>query len=96
MPAPVLAFPSAGPERLVDDRLDRTRATAASHAAAKASVYLLGIAGKLLRSADGVADIVVADDVAGTDNHGARRIFRKDIGFDIEVGSTKQKEKWLF
>jgi hypothetical protein len=30
---------------------------------------LLGAAGKVLRTLDGTADIVVAKDVAGTDDH---------------------------
>ena len=72
MHASVLAFARAGAERLVDDRLDRARATAACGAAAKATINLLGVARKFIRGADGVANILVADDVAGTDDHGTR------------------------
>ena len=59
----------ASAERLVDNGLDGARASAAFGAAAEAAVDLLGIARKVFRGADGVADIVVAEDVAGTDNH---------------------------
>src|SRR5437016_4951811 len=74
MLASVAALARAGAERLVDDRLDRARATAACRAAPKATVNLLGVARKFVGGADGVADILVADDVAGTDDHGTRGI----------------------
>jgi hypothetical protein len=60
---------SAGTERLVDDGLDSARAAAAFGAATEAAVNLLGIARKAFGSIDGVTDIVVAKDVAGTNNH---------------------------
>ena len=69
VPASGMAGLGAGPEGLVDDGLDGARASAAFGAAAEAAVDLLGIARKVFRGADGVADIVVAEDVAGTDNH---------------------------
>ena len=59
----------AGAQRLVDDGLDGARAAAAFGAAAEAAVDLLGIARKSIRGADSTADIVVAKDVTGTDNH---------------------------
>jgi hypothetical protein len=59
----------AGAQRLVDDGFDGARAPAAFGAAAEAAVNLLGIARKSIRGADSTADIVVAEDVAGTDNH---------------------------
>jgi hypothetical protein len=59
----------ACPQSLVNDGLDGTRASATFSAATKAAIELLGIAGKILRGTDGTADIVVAEDVAGTDNH---------------------------
>src|ERR1700722_9174699 len=57
-------------ERFVDDGLDGARTTAAFGAAAEAAINLLGITRKGFRGVDGVADIVVAEDVAGTNNHG--------------------------
>ena len=56
-------------QRFVDDGLDGARATAALGAATEASVDLLGIARNVWRTLDGIADVVVAQHVAGTDNH---------------------------
>ena len=74
MLASVPALTRTGAERLVDDGLDCARATAACCAATKAAINVLRIARKLVRRADGVADILVADDVTGTDDHGTRKI----------------------
>lgn len=59
----------ASPQRLIDNGLDRARATAALGAASEASIDLFGVAGKMLRAFDGTADIMVAKHVAGTDDH---------------------------
>jgi hypothetical protein len=59
----------AGTERLVDDGLDRPRTAAAFGATAEAAINLLGIARKVFGSFDGVTDIAIAKDVAGTNNH---------------------------
>jgi hypothetical protein len=59
----------AGAKRLVDDGLDRARAPAALCAAAEATIDLLGIARQIFRCVNGATDIVVRDDVAGTDDH---------------------------
>ena len=64
-----VAGPHTGPERIVDDGLDGTRAAAAFDTAAEAAVELLRATGKVVRSAHGMADIMVAKDVAGTDDH---------------------------
>ena len=56
-------------ERVVNDGLDGARASSTFGAATEAAVDLLGIARKRFRCVDGVADIVVAEDVAGTNNH---------------------------
>jgi hypothetical protein len=56
-------------ERLVDDGLDGARTPATLGAAAETSIDLLGIAGKIFGADDRTADIVIANDVAGTDNH---------------------------
>ena len=55
----------ASPERLVDDGLDRARTAAAFGAAAEAAINLLGVAQHVVGGADGMADIVVREDVAG-------------------------------
>src|ERR1700730_5670780 len=59
----------ASTERLVDNGLDGARASATLGAAPETTINLLGIARKLLSGTDGAADIVVAEDIAGTDNH---------------------------
>jgi hypothetical protein len=69
MRTPGTARLGASAERFIDDGLDGARAATAFGAAAEAAVNLLGIARKILRGADRAADIVVAEDVAGTDNH---------------------------
>ena len=59
----------AGAQRLVDNALDGARAAAAFGAAAEAAIDLLGIPGKVFRAIDRTADIVVGQDVAGTNDH---------------------------
>jgi hypothetical protein len=59
----------AGAERFVDDGLDGACATAAFGAAAEASVNLLWIARQVRGYIDGTADIMVAQDVTGTNDH---------------------------
>ena len=67
--APSAARLGADAQGLVDDGLDGARTSAAFGAAAEATIDLLGIAGKVPGSVDGAADILVADDVTGTNNH---------------------------
>ena len=59
----------AGAERLVDDGLDGARAAAAFGAATEAAIDLLGATGEIHHRGDGTADIVVGEDVTGTNNH---------------------------
>jgi hypothetical protein len=59
----------AGPQRVIEDGLDRARASTALGAAAEAPVDLLRMTWNVLRGIDGVTDIVVAKDVTGTNNH---------------------------
>lgn len=60
----------AGTKGLVDDLLDGARAAAALRTAAEAAVDLFGIPGKIVRAVDRTADVVVGQNIAGTDNHG--------------------------
>ena len=60
---------SADAKRLIDDGLDGPRTATAFHAAAKTTIDLLGLAQHIVSGTDGIADIVVAEDVAGTDDH---------------------------
>jgi hypothetical protein len=75
MRAPGAARLGASAQGLIDDGLDGTRATAAFGAAAEATVDLLGIPGKVFRATDRAADIVVGQDVAGTNNHENNGLF---------------------
>jgi hypothetical protein len=63
------AFLGAGAKRFVDDGLDRARAPAAFGAAAEATVNLFGIPRQVRGCTYGIPDIVVTQNVAGTDDH---------------------------
>jgi hypothetical protein len=63
----------AGAEGLVDNGLDGACTSSAFGTAAEAAINLLGIARKFFRGVDGVSNIVVAEHVAGTDNHENRK-----------------------
>jgi hypothetical protein len=65
----------AGAERLLDDRGDGPRTTTAFGAATETAIDLLGVPWKLVRSVDGMADVVVAQDVTGTNDHEKRQSF---------------------
>ncbi len=69
MRAAYLASPGAGAKRLVDDAIDGTSTAAAFGAATKAAIELLGVTRKIVGRLDRVADVVIAQHVAGTDNH---------------------------
>lgn len=69
MRAPGAAGLGASPQSLVDNGLEGARASAAFGATTETAIDLLGATREVIRSADGVADIVVAEDVAGTNNH---------------------------
>jgi hypothetical protein len=59
----------ASTESLLNDGFDSAGASATFGAATEAAIDLLGIARKVFRDVDGATDIVVAEDVAGTNNH---------------------------
>jgi hypothetical protein len=87
----------AGTERLVDDRLDGARAAAAFGATAEAAVNLLGISSHGPAGIHGIADIVVAENVTGADNHQSKRVQRVMLGnMDIVGPDLMQKEKTVF
>ena len=69
VPASRLTGVRAGSQRIIDDGLDRPRTTAAFRTAAQAVIDMLGVPQHIVSSIDGIADIVVAKDVAGTNNH---------------------------
>ena len=86
----------AGAQRLIDDGLDRTRATSALRAASEAAVELLGVSGKMLRTLDDTADIVVAKHVAGTNNHLNSRPIGDAEPFRYKSAASDAKAKTLF
>ncbi len=87
----------AGAERFVDDGLDRARAAATFGATAEASVDLLRIARQITGGGDGIANIMVAEDVAGTDDHEVGGpIGDASVLSDIEAPHRMQKEKPQF
>jgi hypothetical protein len=83
-------------QRLIDDRLDGARAPAAFGAATEAAIELLGAARKIVRSVHGFTDIVVAEDVAGTNNHEKTRRALCCGAIDIEIETRRQKKKLVF
>jgi hypothetical protein len=84
----------AGAQRLVDDRLDGARAAAALGTATETAINLLGIPGEIFRALDGVTDIVIGKDVAGTNDHeSSEGLVSETELFDIEDRDGMQKEK---
>ena len=69
MLAACLAGARAGPQRLINDALDRACTPSAFRAAAKAAIDLLGAPRRFVRRLHRLADVVITDDVAGTNNH---------------------------
>ena len=67
----------ASPQSLVDDGLEGARAPAAFGATSETAIDLLGATRQVIGTADGVADIVVAKDVAGTNNHKTAGLYAK-------------------
>jgi len=63
----------ASAERFVNDTLDGARASPAFGRATEATIDLLRVTRQVLRGADSAADIVVGQDVAGTNNHEKRQ-----------------------
>jgi hypothetical protein len=90
----------AGAKRFLKDVLDGARTTAALGAATETSVELLGIAGKVVRATNRVADIVIGQDVAGTNDHEkdgpSGGSCSSSVIFDIEERRRMQKEKPRF
>jgi hypothetical protein len=86
------AFLGAGAKRFVDDGLDRACAPTAFGAAAEATVDLFGIPRQVRSCTHGATDIVVAQNVAGTDNHETARTLG-DASSSIFKSATRCKRK---
>ncbi|MGY4231348.1 hypothetical protein ACVIIW_000295 [Bradyrhizobium sp. USDA 4449] len=82
----------AGAERFVDDRLDGAGAPAALGAAAETSIDLLGMTHSIIGLGDGGADVVIAQHVTGTNDHGSGRPF-SDASSSIFKGPPGCKRK---
>jgi hypothetical protein len=83
-------LPGAGAKRILDDLVDRARAAAAFGAAAEAAVNLPCRARQVGRSAHRAADIVIAQNIAGTDDQG---VFRVDAISSIVKPQPQGKAK---
>jgi hypothetical protein len=82
----------AGSERVIENGLDGARASSAFGAAAEAIVNLLGVTREAFRDIDGVPDIVVAEEVAGTNNHESETLLRvRSNRYSGPVRDAKQK-----
>jgi hypothetical protein len=79
-------------KRLFDDGLDGTGTSAAFGAAAEATINLLRTSRQIASSDHGIADIVVAEDVTGTYNHGDGRPIG-DANSWIVKAATRCKRK---
>jgi hypothetical protein len=66
----------AGTQGVLNDGLVGARAPTAFGTAAEAAVNLFGIPGKVFRAIDRTADIVVGQDVTGTNNHENKGLVR--------------------
>ena len=86
----------AGAECLVNDGLDGARASAAFSAAAEAAIDLLGIAWKVFRGVDGIAHVMVAEDVAGTYNHENAETLGDAAPSIFKIGTGCKRKNRLF
>ena len=59
----------ASTERLVNDALDGARTSPTFSGATETAINLLGIARQVFRGTNSITDIVIGQDVAGTNNH---------------------------
>ena len=86
------AFLGACAKRILDDLVDRTGAAAAFGAAAKAAIDLARRARQTGRNAHRAADVIIAQNIAGTDDQG---VFRCDAGSSIVKPQPWGKAKRL-
>jgi hypothetical protein len=83
-----LAGTGAWPKGFVNERLDRSCATSAFGAAAETTIKLFGIPRQFVSRGNGVANIVIGNNVAGTHNHGTTN-FR-----DLRP-SSRDRHSWI-
>lgn len=90
-----LAGTCARAQRVVDDGLDRTGTPATLCAAPETAVELLGAAWQFLRRFHRLTDVVVAEDVAGADNHEPANLPRCSI-IDSDPRRAVQRQNRSF
>jgi hypothetical protein len=90
------AFLDTGAEGFVDDGLDGARTPAAFGAAAEATVNLFRIARQVRGCAYGISDIVVAQNVAGTDNHETVRTFGDATSWIFKRATRCKRKSRIF
>jgi hypothetical protein len=90
------ALLGAGAKRFIDDGLDGARASAAFGAAAEATVDLFRISRQVRSRTYGIADIVVAQDVAGTDDHETGRTLGDAISSIFKCATRCKRKSRIF
>src|ERR1041385_1249578 len=90
------ASPRTGTQRLIHDLLDGASAAAALCAATETSINLPRRSRRHLRNAHRAAHVVVAQDVAGTNNHGREGLAGRVRSLDIQDGYGMQSKKPAF
>jgi len=93
MGAPGAAGFGAGPESFIHDFADGARATAALCAAPEAAIDLSRRPGRLLCIGDDAAHVVVAQHIAGTDDHQHQHLAVREASFDMSSSLTGCKSK---
>jgi hypothetical protein len=85
-----------GAERFVDDGFDGARASPTFSAATEAAIDLLGVARQIFRGADGTTDIMVGQDVTGTDDHTKCEPIDSQSPSIFKTGAGCKRKKRLF
>jgi len=90
------AFLGAGAKRFIDDGLDGARAPAAFGVAAEAPIDLFRISRQIRRCTHGTANIVVAQNVAGTDDHETRNTFGNAVSSIFKCATRCKRKSRIF
>lgn len=90
------ARPRTRAQRLIHDLLDGASATAALCTAPKTSINLPRRAWRQLRNAHRAAHVVVAQDVAGTNDHGRGRLAGRDGHWIFKTATGCKRKNGVF
>ena len=96
MRTPVAAFPDTRAEGFGDDFLDGSSAPPAFRAATETAVNLLRGARDIVGRGHGGADVVVAQNITRTNDHGEKRTRLRQSLSDIEAPFPMQRKNRLF